>query len=48
MGLTIKQLLSENNDVIFKYKKLYCHSCKISIDCQTKLATPKFYQLANT
>jgi len=39
--VTLKQILSENQDVILKNKILYCHSCEITIDCKTKHQTTR-------
>jgi hypothetical protein len=41
MVVTLKQILSENKDVILKNKKLYCHSCEITINCKTKHQTTR-------
>jgi hypothetical protein len=41
MVVTLKQILSENQDVILKNKKHYCHSCEITIDCKTKHQTTR-------
>jgi hypothetical protein len=41
MVVTLKQILSENQDVILKNKNLYCHSCEITIDCKTKHQTTR-------